>query len=135
MAETDSLTPVVLVVDDEADVRLSYRLFLEAKRIRVLEAADADAALKCLGKNKVDVVLTDVYMPGKIDGLGLVQALRERQKTRPAIIAISGSPHLAYRSSLQAARYVGADATLAKPIEANLLLRTIWSVLGKSHAA
>ena len=121
--------PVVLVVEDNSDVRLSYRFLLETSEFRVLEAADGAQALERMSKEHVDAVLTDIYMPN-LDGIGLIDAIRKRSGPQPAIIAMSGEPHLAYRSSLQAARYLGADTSLVKPITREELVRTIRSLIG-----
>jgi two-component system nitrogen regulation response regulator NtrX len=125
---------VVLIVDDVPDIRLAYRLLLEAADFTVLEAWNGTDALGCLANNRVDVVLTDLYMPGQIDGVGLVEIIRKRMATQPAIIAMSGSPNLAYRSSLQAARIVGADVALTKPLQPEILVRTIRSLIGGGPA-
>src|SRR3954462_13836319 len=109
-----SAATVVLIVDDNADVREAYRYMLEEDHFQVIEAPDADVALKLLKAQKIDVLLTDLFMDGSIDGVGLVHAVRA-QARRPAIIAMSGLPHVAYRSSLHAAQALGADATLTKP--------------------
>src|SRR5690349_13013476 len=108
--------PLVLVVDDVEDVRLGYRFLLETAQFRVVEAFSAKSALECLATRKVDVVLADLYMPGSMDGVDLIRAIRALPPPHPAIVAMSGEPHRAARSSLQSARYIGADAALMKPI-------------------
>jgi CheY-like chemotaxis protein len=119
---------VVLLVDDQSDVRLAYRLLLEAAGFVVLEASDGSDALARIEKHYVDVVVTDIYMPG-VDGISLINMLRHEPGPRVGIIAMSGEPHLAYRSSLQAARHLGADALFVKPMEGPDLIRTIHSLV------
>jgi two-component system, OmpR family, KDP operon response regulator KdpE len=80
---------VVLNVDDNADVRLAYRLLLETAEFRVLEAATAEAALECLGREGVGLLLVDIYLPD-LEGHGLIHAIRSGRGNRPAIIAMSG---------------------------------------------
>ena len=55
----------VLVVDDEAPIRLLCRVNLEAEGMRVLEAADGDKGLELARAERPDVVLLDVMMPGR----------------------------------------------------------------------
>ena len=126
--------PLVLVVDDVPDIRLAYRMMLEADEFRVTEAWNGASAIEILKKEKVDVVLTDLYMPGTLDGIDLVRAVRDLPAPQPAVIAMSGSPHRAYRSSLQTARYVGADAAFRKPIGRLELVNTIRRLIGGGPA-
>jgi len=126
--------PVVLVVDDMLDVRTSLRALLEQYHFLVLEASNSSRALDTLKTQRVDAILTDLYMPGEIDGVALCQRIADMRGPRPAIIAMSGAPHLAYRSSLQAAKYLGADATLTKPFAADELVSTIDRLIGREPA-
>jgi two-component system response regulator AtoC len=66
----------VLVVDDEEPVRHMLRLILEREGFRVAEADSGEAALEVLAREPVDVMLSDVRMPG-IGGLGLVERASE----------------------------------------------------------
>jgi len=105
----------VLVVDDQPDVRLAFRYMLEHYGYAVGEAANGADALSYLSRQRVDVILTDLYMPG-MDGLSLVRVIRASPEPQPRVIAISGSPNLGKNASLQAAQILGADAILPKPI-------------------
>jgi two-component system chemotaxis response regulator CheY len=119
----------VLVVDDQPDVRLSFRYMLEHFGYDVGEAGNGVEALAFLAKEKVDVILTDLYMP-KMDGLTLVRAVRTGPAPRPRIIAVSGSPNLGKEAALEAARVLGADAILLKPLARDQLIKAIRSVVG-----
>ena len=88
-AETDGHTrPVsvagetrVLVIDDEAPIRLLCRVNLEAEGIHVLEAADGTTGLDLARDEQPDVVLLDVMMPG-LDGWRVAEELLEDDRTR-----------------------------------------------------
>ena len=67
----------VLVVDDDAGIRESASMALQKVGHRVLQASDAGEALRELRAHRVDVVVSDIYMPGD-DGLTLLQAISER---------------------------------------------------------
>jgi DNA-binding NtrC family response regulator len=70
---------LVLLVDDEAIIRLVSAERLEDAGFEVLEAATADDALKILNqRSNVEVVFTDVNMPGAMDGLALAELVHER---------------------------------------------------------
>jgi DNA-binding response OmpR family regulator len=71
----------VLVIDDEAPIRLLCRVNLEAEKMEVLEAADGPAGLEQARAAKPDVILLDVMMPG-LDGWQVAEQLLEDDRTR-----------------------------------------------------
>jgi two-component system alkaline phosphatase synthesis response regulator PhoP len=76
----------VLVIDDEAPIRLLCRVNLEAEGMAVLEAADGPAGLDIARSERPDIVLLDVMMPG-LDGWRVAAQLLddERPRTIPII--------------------------------------------------
>jgi DNA-binding response OmpR family regulator len=70
----------VLVIDDEAPIRLLCRVNLEAEGMEVLEAADGPSGLAKARVERPDLVLLDVMMPG-LDGWGVAEQLLEDQET------------------------------------------------------
>jgi two-component system alkaline phosphatase synthesis response regulator PhoP len=70
----------VLVIDDEAPIRLLCRVNLEAEGMQVLEAADGPAGLATARSEKPDVVLLDVMMPG-LDGWRVAEELLDDPAT------------------------------------------------------
>lgn len=77
----------VLVVEDEALIRIMLVDELENAGFAVIEAENADEAMKALGDHhNVAIVVTDVRMPGTIDGLGLAAWMRKHHSTVPIII-------------------------------------------------
>jgi DNA-binding response OmpR family regulator len=70
----------VLVIDDEAPIRLLCRVNLEAEKMDVLEAADGESGLEIARTEKPDVVLLDVMLPG-MDGWQVAERLVEDEAT------------------------------------------------------
>ena len=70
----------VLVIDDEAPIRLLCRVNLEAEGMPVLEAGDGPSGLEAARSETPDVILLDVMMPG-LDGWGVAEALLEDDRT------------------------------------------------------
>ena len=70
----------VLVIDDEAPIRLLCRVNLEAEGMSVLEAGDGPSGLAKASSEQPDVILLDVMMPG-LDGWGVAEALLEDEQT------------------------------------------------------
>ena len=75
----DAMTRV-LVIDDEAPIRLLCRVNLEAEGMSVLEAGDGPSGLAKASAEQPDVILLDVMMPG-LDGWGVAEALLEDDQT------------------------------------------------------
>ena len=71
--------PVVLVVEDEVLVRLAAAQHLRNAGYEVMEARNADEALRLLESADVDVVFSDITMPGIMDGLQLVDWLHQHR--------------------------------------------------------
>jgi two-component system, response regulator PdtaR len=81
----------VLVVDDEVLLRLSIADCLREEGFAVIEAANADEAIAILRTAvSVDVVLTDVTMPGRMDGVGLARFI-EAHRPDAKVIVTSGT--------------------------------------------
>ncbi len=78
---------VVLVVEDEALIRMMLTDALEDSGFAVREAGTADRAIEILGNGEaVDFVVTDVRMPGRVDGIGLAAWMREHRNTTPVVV-------------------------------------------------
>lgn len=119
----------ILFIDDEEQVRMVSQVALEGAGYRVLTAENGKHGLRLLERQEVDVMLVDLFMPD-MDGLELIPLLRE---TRPAIkiIAISGgSGEWDY---LDAAKSLGAHATLTKPFSLQELVDAVATQLKSSH--
>jgi two-component system, response regulator PdtaR len=75
----ERIVPVILIVDDEALVRLSAVGMLEDAGFRMIEAGSGDEALELLtADSDVQLLFTDVNMPGIIDGLVLARQVHDR---------------------------------------------------------
>jgi CheY-like chemotaxis protein len=74
-----SKTPAILIVEDELLVRLGAARTIEDAGFEVVEAVNADEAIRILeDRSDIQVVFTDVHMPGSMDGLKLAHAVRDR---------------------------------------------------------
>jgi len=103
----------VLVVDDEVFVRLTAVDVIEEAGHIAIEASDADEAIALLGQHpEIDVVFSDIKMPGSMDGLGLAGLLHREW---PAIKVILTSGHMSMNDLEPGAIF------LAKPYRASAL--------------
>lgn len=82
-------TPTILIVDDEVLIRLALSDFLQERGFKIVEAANAAEAVEIIGRGnvKVDLVFSDVRMPGEMDGIGLANWVRENHSDTPVFLA------------------------------------------------
>ncbi|HEY4592597.1 MAG TPA: response regulator transcription factor [Thermoanaerobaculia bacterium] len=110
-----------LLVEDETLVRQGIRKLLELDpRIEIAaEAADGEEALRRIGEDRPDVVLLDVRMP-KLDGLGVLRALRDRPGAPPCLVLTTFDDRaLALEAIREGARgYLRKDVTLPELVAA-----------------
>jgi DNA-binding NarL/FixJ family response regulator len=110
-----------LLVEDETLVRQGIRKLLELDpRIEIAaEAADGEEALRRISEDRTDVVLLDVRMP-KLDGLGVLRALRDRPDSPPCLVLTTFDDRaLALEAIREGARgYLRKDVTLAELVTA-----------------
>jgi len=119
----------VLIVDDEPDVRLSLQLALELAGYAVRIAANGHEAIELQRAGAADILITDIFMP-ESDGIETIAGFRkEFPATR--IVVVSGAPRRPHADYLQAARMVGADLTLTKPLDIDDLLGRLRSLLAQ----
>ncbi|MEO5362510.1 MAG: response regulator [Magnetococcus sp. DMHC-8] len=118
----------VLVIDDDPTNCQLVKTILQHAGYRVIHAGGGEEGLHMFRTHAVDVVITDILMPGT-DGLAVI---RELLTTAPdtRIIALSGGGMmLTAETSLQVARKTGAFESLAKPFVRQALLDVVKRVL------
>jgi uncharacterized protein (TIGR02266 family) len=116
-----SRTSTILVVDDVSMFRDLAALFL-ARTARVIKASSGDEALRILAEEKVDLVVTDLHMPG-MDGDQLCRSIKKTKNLDhlPVLIMLrSGSDE----DSTRAVR-AGADDMICKPISRTALIEGV----------
>jgi len=124
----------VLVVEDDTLVRKSVHRILERSGHEVWESTGAKTALRMLSVVAVDVIITDVFMPG-MNGLELMQHLTGRHPTQHVIAMTGGGVMREAGDLLVEARRIGADGTLEKPFGPRELNAVVDGVLAARTAA
>lgn len=115
------------LIDDDTFVRDAMALGLGDAGFEVITAPGAAAGLDVLDREHIDVVITDMNMPGT-GGAQFIPEARARWPQMP-IVAISGAAVIDGRNTADIARALGADATLIKPFRARELAALIERVL------
>lgn len=121
MAET-----TILIVEDEEGIRELLKLFLLKKGYKVLEAEDGYEAMDIVAKEKMDLILLDIEMPG-MNGLETCQQIRELART--PILFVSYLKEMSYKIQGFEA---GADDFITKPFDFNELDARIRAVLRRN---
>ena len=123
--------PVVLVIDDEPQIRRFLRASLQAHDYEVVEAEDGEKGIQTLksGDNPlmVDMILCDMQMPN-VDGAGAVSHFLEQFPSVP-IVVMTGHPDITAATRLMKQ---GVKDYLVKPIEKETLLAAVHDAV-KQH--
>ncbi len=123
---------VILLIDDEPQVRSLLRRALERNGHSVLEAGDGSEGLEAASEKSVDLVITDIIMPG-VDGIELIIELRERRPAVP-ILAMSGGGMVVPPDLLLGnARELGAIISISKPFEMSDFLLAVNAALASKR--
>jgi DNA-binding response OmpR family regulator len=118
---------LVLVIDDDGQVRAFLRHCLERAGHRVAEAEEGGRGLALCREEAPAAVLCDLYMPGK-EGLETIRELRAEFPGVPVIAMSGGHPRVSGDFLVVAAKF-GAAGTLAKPFSPAALLAAVGEVL------
>lgn len=123
---------LILLIDDDRELRWTLRLMLEEAGHEVVEAADGVAGVELQSRIEPELIVTDIIMPEK-EGIETILDLR-RHDPNARIIAISGGGRLTPDDFLSAARRLGAYRSLKKPFRREQLLEAIDACLTSTAA-
>jgi CheY-like chemotaxis protein len=117
---------MILVVDDEREIRILVRILAERAGYAVCEASSADEALKVLEERMIEpeLLLTDIVMPG-MSGLALAAHVHHIRPSLPVIFMTGFADE--YQAELS------GSVCLRKPFKAPELLTAIQDVIGPPH--
>jgi len=120
----DACVPTVLVVEDDILVRTVVSDYLRDCRFTVVEAGSADEAIRLLGAGlAVDLVFSDVNMPGELDGFGLSSWVRAHYPAIKIILTSGAARPLAVAKE--------HGPIVAKPYSYEDLVRRITEILSR----
>ena len=118
------MTYCVLLVEDEGLIRSTLAETLEDAGYTVVEAETGDEAYTLLDQDEFDVLLTDIQMPGQLDGIDVARRFHERHPTRP-VVFMTGRPDMLSRvGSLSS-----LEALLRKPFRSAQMLTALRRML------
>jgi DNA-binding response OmpR family regulator len=126
---TDRETPLVLVADDEEDIRALVAFRLKRAGYEVITAADGEEALRLATTRLPDLAVLDMMMP-KATGLEVTRSMREQETTRdiPVILLTAR----AQEADVAHGYEVGADDYIKKPFSPKDLQTRVQTLLERS---
>ena len=126
MPNTKDRVPTILIADDNEANRVLLTEVLEAEHYRIVHAEDGDEALQLVEEGEVDLVLSDVMMPGR-SGFAVCRALKSNPDTRliPVVLVTSLTASEDRMQGIES----GADDFLNKPVNKEELLARVRSLL------
>jgi CheY-like chemotaxis protein/curved DNA-binding protein CbpA len=130
VAEQPRQRPVVLVVEDNEDVRRVVKLYLDSHGYQVVEAGDGLAGLAAFESERPDLILFDVLLP-KLDGIEALKRLRKSPGGRDVEV-IMMSAVLQTRDLLAETAQLRVASLLQKPFQVRRLLEEVQRVLSKT---
>ncbi|RKY86013.1 hypothetical protein DRQ09_06595, partial [candidate division KSB1 bacterium] len=116
----------VLIVEDEYNLRHIYSMALRRYGYKVLTAPNANEALKTFSKENIDLLVTDIKMPGK-DGLVLVKQFRRMAKYRDTPVIVLSA--YGTKSAVERGIELGIQSFLAKPCSLDELSLCVFKFL------
>lgn len=120
---------IVLIVEDDLMNQLTIKKFLE-KRFGTIITDSSDKVIEILNSNKINIILMDISILGKMNGLELTTLLKKSSEySHIPIIAVTAH---AFKKDKQNAMEVGCDNYLAKPFSQQSLIDMIDVSIGQS---
>ncbi|MEI7612586.1 MAG: response regulator [Betaproteobacteria bacterium] len=123
---------IVLIVEDQADIRKLVRMTLSISNAEVFEAESGERGFMMARSLRPDVVLMDVMMPGDIDGYQACRKIKDDPNLRSTSVVMLTA--CGQKSDLVAGEAAGADAYLVKPFSPLHLLDTVTEMEYKKSA-
>ncbi len=124
-----SAPPRILVVEDESVIRALMVEVLSDAGYEVDEANGSDAAMRLLGTDGYNLLVTDIHMPGKWDGLQIAQAAQAKHAALP-VVFVTGRHDI-----LNRLRRSGiAGAALPKPFDLDDFVQVVRDLVGPAEA-
>ena len=120
--------PTILIVEDDVDTRALLQVYLEKAGYGVVSAEDGVDALLKLGREKCDLILSDINMPN-LDGLKLLEIVMQQGVGAPVVFLSADEASETELNALE----IGAADFIRKPIQKDVLLHRIKRVLGRGE--
>lgn len=117
----------ILIVDDQPEVRELVEITLRSENFRILQAQDGENAINIARKEKPVLIIMDIMMPGKIDGIEATRILKNDPETKEIIIIILTAK--GQKGDIEKGYKAGAEDYFVKPFSPLDLIKKVDEVL------
>ena len=121
--------PLVLIVDDEKDIRRVAFAVVTGLGYHAVVASDGEEGIELAARYKPDLILTDAFMP-KLDGREMCRRIKTNPETAAAKVVVITSVYTASRYKYEAYKEFQADDYLSKPLDLSSLRDLLRKHLG-----
>ncbi|WP_433940451.1 response regulator transcription factor [Paenibacillus lautus] len=118
----------ILIVEDDAELRQLFVRVLVKNAYTTVEAADGEQALEVLNRETVDLIISDIMMPG-VDGYQLVASLREAGYSIPILMITAADSFTNMKKGFS----LGTDDYMVKPVNVDEMLLRIQALLRRAR--
>jgi CheY-like chemotaxis protein len=123
----------ILIIDDDPDFVETTRLVLESAGYEIITAADGDAGLRRVEKDRPDMVILDIIMSSVLDGLNVSERMADNPALRDIpILMVTSIANSDYAALFPTDEYIHIDAFVSKPISPDVLLSRTQSLLRRA---
>jgi len=117
----------ILIVDDQLEVRELVDITLRSSGIKILKAGNGEEAIAAARSEKPDLIIMDLMMPGKIDGLEATRILKNDEQTKKIVILMLTAK--GQKSDIKKGYEAGADGYFTKPFSPLELINKVEETL------
>jgi len=118
----------ILIVDDKEEVRELVEVTLKSENYRVFQAGNGKEAIGIARQEKPDLIIMDIMMPGKIDGIEATRIIKSDPETRGITVIMLTAK--GQNSDKKNGHEAGADDYFVKPFSPLDLIRKVEEILG-----
>ena len=118
----------ILIVDDQVEIRDLVEITLRVSDYNIFKASNGEEAIKIAEKENPDLIIMDIMMPGKLDGMEAARILKNSDKTKESIIIFLTAK--GHKIDIDAGKDVGAVGYFVKPFSPLDLINKVEESLG-----
>lgn len=124
----------ILVVDDDSDYQMICEMVLKGAGYQVIQAMNGGDAIDALRKEKPNLILLDVMMSTVLEGVEVSKQIKSDAGLKDVpVVMISSITTSEYASAFPDDERIPIDAWLSKPIQPDVLLKTVHRFLGQAE--